>query len=251
MTRGKLPLLLLLCALSAVAAEWAGARPGNGPRQTVDQTFTAKLPGAPTGLGFRSEYHAPGDRKGDPPYLRRMVIFPPRGLRYDTSVPVQCKATDAELQVQGPDACPPESLLGKGETEGIFLFPVAHQLEFHRFWHRMYVLNNAREQIFLVESEGFTVIRSKLRRDGAWVLNPPSCFPTPPGGCVDDYIIQLKSATKIPPVTRRVNGKLRSYATTPRRCPRSGFWRTRVRFFWGDGAVDNVTTKQPCRRRRA
>jgi hypothetical protein len=129
------------------------------------------------------------------------------------------------------------------------MFPVANDVQFHRFHHDLFVLNNTNEQILLVKSEGYTVMRGHIRRDGAVVFNPTTCFPTPPGGCVDDYIIQLKNSTNVPRLTRRINGRLHSYATTPRGCPRSGSWRTVVRFVWGDSSVDNVVTRQPCRRR--
>src|SRR5687767_14101245 len=94
------------------------ALPGEGPRETVDQRFTTKQPGTPTGLYFKAEYHAPGDKEGAPPYLRRMVVFPPRGMRYDTRVPARCTASEAQLQMEGPEACPPKSIIGIGETEG-------------------------------------------------------------------------------------------------------------------------------------
>jgi hypothetical protein len=227
----------------------AFALPGQGPRETVDQRFTTQRTSTPTGLLMRSEYHAPGDREGAPPYMRRMVFYPPGNMHYDTRVPARCTAPDAVLQVQGPEACPPKSLIGIGETEGIFMVPGPDALEFHRFWHRLYVLNNTNEQILLVKSEGYTVIRGKIRRDGAIVFEPTTCFPSPPNGCADDYIIQLKNSTRIPRITRRINGRLRSYARTPRHCPHRGSWRSVARFVWADGSVDNVVTRQPCRRR--
>ena len=244
--RGSTVLISTICA--AIGCATAVALPGEGPRETVDQRFTTKQANKPTGLYFKAEYHAPGDREGAPPYLRRMVVYPPRGMRYDTKVPPRCTAPDAVLQVEGPEACPPKSIIGVGETEGIFMYPVADNLEFHRFWHRIHVANNANEQIILVKAEGYSVIRGHIRRNGSIVYNPPTCFPTPPGGCVDDYIIQLKTLTKVRRITRRINGRLRSYAKTPRHCPRVGYWRTLVRYVWADGNVDNVITRQPCRR---
>jgi hypothetical protein len=182
--------------------------------------------------------------------MRRMVVHAPRGMRYDTSVPKRCTASDAELQLRGPDACPPGSRIGRGNTEGIFEVPFSQGSEFHRYRHRMYLLNNTNEQIVLVESEGFSVIRGRIRRDGAVVFTPTTCFPSPPGGkCADDYIVQLGSTSNVRPYTRRIGGRLRSYATTPPRCPARGHWRSIVRFWWSDGSVDTVPTDQPCTRR--
>ena len=226
----------------------AFGQPGQGPRETVNQNFTTKRPNTPTGLRFSAEYHAPGDKEGAPPYLRRIVFFPPGGVRYNTNVPAKCTASDAVLEAQGPDACPPKSLIGHGTASGLFMFPVANDVEFHNFFHHTVVINNTNEQILLVHSEGYTVVRGRIRRDGAVVYDTPACFPAPPGGCVDEYIIQLKTTTNLPRISRRVKGRKRVYARTPRHCPRRGWWRTVVRFVWEDGAVDSVPTRQPCRR---
>jgi hypothetical protein len=244
-------LVLLLSALFVLWVVGAAGQPGTGPRETVDQTFTTTRPNSPTGFGFSASYHAAGDPQGAPPYMRRMVFYPPRGLRYDTSVPARCTASDTELQVMGPTACPPGSRLGRGPVEGLIMEPFAHDFVFDHFKHPTYVLNNTNEQIVLIESEGFTVVRGHIRPDGSmdWVL--PACFPTPPGGhCVDDYIIQLKTISKLAPYTRTSGGRLRSYATTPPRCPARGYWQTTVRYWWANGSVDSVATKQPCRRPR-
>src|SRR3954454_15578110 len=113
-------------ALALICTAPASAQPVAGPREDVDQPFTTTAPGAPTGLGFSASYHAAGDPKGNPPYLRKMVVVPPSGMRYDTGAPDQCTATDVELEVQGPAACPAGSRLGTGTAEGIFYEPVRH-----------------------------------------------------------------------------------------------------------------------------
>jgi hypothetical protein len=239
-------LLAALLALGALSAA-VSALPGNGPRETINQTFTTTRPGSPTGFGFSASYHAVGDKQAPPPYLRRMVFYPPRGLRYDTSVPPRCSASDPQLQLMGPAACP-GSVLGRGTVEGLIMEPFAHDFVFDHFKHPIYILNAKAEQILLVHSEGFTVVRGHFRRDGSlnWVL--PSCFPSPPGGkCVDDYVVQLKTNSSLRPYTRKVAGRLRSYGTTPSGCPHRGYWRTTVRHWWSDGSVDTVATKQPCR----
>lgn len=236
--------LLLLVASSAAAA------PASGPRQTVDQRFTTKRPGTPTGLHYSGSYHAAGDPEGNPPFLRRMTFHPPRGMRYDTSVPDRCTASDAELQLRGPEACPPRSRLGKGTTEGLFLHPLTG---FHEYKHDMHVVNNTDEQLLVIDSplRIFTVVRGEIRHDGSIEYNPPTCFPVPPTGCVNDYILQRSAATFVPPYTEKTpNGRIRSYARTPRTCPKRRYWKTTIRFWWSDGSEDAVTTRQPCRRLR-
>jgi hypothetical protein len=172
-------------------------------------------------------------------------------MGYDTTLPERCSASDVELQLGGPAACPEGSRLGGGTTEGLFQYPVAHDFVLDRYQHKVDVMNNENEQIVLVEAEGYAVVRGRFRPDGALEFTPPTCFPTvPPDQCLDDYIIQLKSSTFLPPYKRTSGGRVRSYATTPPKCPARGYWRTRVQFWWADGSVDNVVTKQPCRRPR-
>jgi hypothetical protein len=206
-------LVLLLLALSALWAAGASAQPGSGPRETVNQRFTTTHPNSPTGGSFSGRFHAAGDPDGNPPYLRRMVFYPPRGMRYDTSVPERCTASDVELQILGGAACPPGSRLGGGTTEGLIMEPVAHDFVFDHYQHRVDVFNNTNEQIVLVNSEGSTVVRGRIRPNGSIAFALPTCFPTVPmTECVDDYIIQLKTSTTLPPYTRKSRGRVH---TTP------------------------------------
>ena len=241
----------LVWALSALCAAGAAAQPASGPRETVNQPFTTTRPNSPTGVGYTGSYHAAGNAHGNPPFLRRMAFYPPRGVRFDTTVPARCSASDIELQLEGPAACPPGSRLGGGTGEGLVLVPFAHSIVFDHYKHTLDVMNAANEQIILVKSEGFTVVRGRIRPDGAIAFNLPTCFPAPPAGrCVDEYIMQLRSSTFLPRYTRTSRGRVRSYATTPAKCPARGYWQTTVRFWWANGAIDSVVTKEPCRPRR-
>lgn len=236
-------LALLFWALSAVGAAAAVAEPGSGSRETVDQGFTTQSPGAATGLEFSASYHAAGDPSGNPPAMKQMVMVPPAGMRFDTSVPERCTASDLQLEVQGPAACPAGSRLGQGVAEGLFFVPFAHDFTFDRYEHNIYVLNNTGEQIVLVESEGFTIVRGRFGPDGSLTFEQPTCFPSPPGGqCADDYIVQLASSSVLPAYSTPSG----SYATTPPTCPADGQWRTTYRFSWADGSTDSVVSTQLC-----
>jgi hypothetical protein len=237
--------------LSAVLTAGAGAQPVSGPRETVDQSLTTARPSSPTGAGYTGVYHAPGNPQGNPPYLRRMVFYPPRGMRYDTTVSERCAATDVELQVRGPAACPAGSRIGGGTVEGLFEEPVGHAFLIDHYKHTVDVMNGANEQIVLIKSEGYTVVRGQIRPDGSIEFNPTTCFPAPPAGpCADDYIRQLKSSSFLPAYTKTDGGRVRAYATTPRKCPARRYWRMGVRFWWSDGSVDRVVNKEPCKRPR-
>jgi hypothetical protein len=239
----------LILAVAAVWAASAAADPGSGPRETIDQTFTATAPASPTGGTFSATYHAADDPSGNPPPLKRMVVHPPLGMRYDTSVPEQCTAPDPALQAFGASACPPGSRLGIGYAEGLFFVPFAHDFVFDHFSHSVDVFNNANEQILLINSEGSTVVRGRFQPDGSVDFELPTCFPSPPAGnCVDDYILTLKTLTTIPAYTLSSPDGIRSYATTPPTCPKGRYWSTTVDFFWADGSTDSVVTRQPCSR---
>jgi hypothetical protein len=234
-----------LCILGLTGG--ASGQPASGPRERVDQAFTTSRPGTPTGLNFKSRFHAAGNRSGNPPYIRRVIVDLPGKMTYHTGVPPQCTASDAELEALGPDACPPGSQIGTGTTEGLIFEPFGHSFVFDHYKHDVIVMNGKHEQILLVKSEGYTVARGRVRPDGSLAFTPPACFPAPAGDCVDDYVMTLKSTTDLPPYTRKVGGRLRSYTTTPARCPRRGYWRTKVRVAWTNGAHDAVTSRERCK----
>ena len=239
--------MVLALALGVLSPGGAGAEPASGLREVVDQSFSTTTPGAPTGGSYSGAYHAANNPNANPPSLRRIVLYPPAGMRFDTSVPDQCTATDLELEVRGPDACPRGSRIGSGTTEGLFFVPFAHAIVFDHFQHHLDLLNDANEQIALVHSEGYTVVRGHFHPDGSIEFAPPTCFPSPPTGqCADDYILQLKSANAFPPYTRASGGHMRSYATTPPTCPASGHWETTIKFWWADATADSVVSDQPC-----
>src|SRR5215211_3010194 len=146
-TRRIMRVAELLLVVVAVCAVPAAAEPGSGLRETVDQSYTTTSPGTPTGISFTGTYHAAGDPAGNPPYMRRMVFEPPPGLRFDTSVPDRCTATDAELSLRGPAACPAGSHVGDGTTEGLIYAPITHAFVFDHYKHHLDVMNNTNEQI--------------------------------------------------------------------------------------------------------
>lgn len=236
---------LLVLLATASAGAWPGgaaAEPVSGPHGTLDNQFTTRQPNAPSGFSFEARYHAAGDPNGLPPYMRKMIFYRPRGLRYDTSVPDRCSASAIELGTSGPAACPPGSRLGGGTTETIFmdLFPSTVKID---------VFNNTNEQIFLVHSPGqFTVARGRMNPDGSVEFASPTCFPAPPTGCSVDTVRQIASKITVAPYTRSSGGVTRSYLTTPPTCPAAGHWKAPIRLWWADGSVDTVVTKQPCTR---
>jgi hypothetical protein len=238
MRRALALLTLIACAWPAAAA----AEPVSGAYGTIENQFTTTQPGAPSGGTWFGRYHAPNDPSADPPYMRKMTFYPPPGLRYDTSVPDQCTASDAELALRGPDACPPGSRLGSGTTVSKFMGESQNDVVLDLF-------NNEDEQIILARSPLVTTVaRGKIAPDMSVTFASPTCWPTVgPTPCPVDTVLQIESRMTRPVYTRGT----RTYMTTPPKCPKSGEWRGPVKFWWADGGEETIVTKQPCSRRPA
>jgi hypothetical protein len=226
--------------LAVSACAWPGAaaaEPVSFAHGTIDHGFTTTQPGAPTGSAFRGTYHAANDPSADPPYMRRMDFHPPAGMRYDTGVPERCTASDIQLQLQGPSACPEGSRLGGGTARGKFMGSET-MLEVD-------VFNNTGEQVMVIRSPMIvTVSRGRIAPDGSSIeFASPTCYPALVT-CPTDNALQMGSAISNQPYTR--DG--RSYLSTPAKCPKAGHWQSTVGFWWADGSEDTVVTKQPCAR---
>lgn len=232
----------LLAAVAAafltLGASGAAAQPVSGPHETIEQTFTSAQPGTATGGGFTGSYHAAGDPSGDPPYMRRMTFYPPPGFRYDTSVPDRCTASDNEVALEGPSACPEGSHVGSGTAVGKFMGSTT-TLDIDLF--------NAEDSMLMVARSPIvaSAARGVFQPDGSVQWESPTCYPAfNPPGCPVDNVLQMGSTMKIPPYVR--GG--RAYMTTPPTCPKSGHWEEPVRFWWADGSGETVVTQQPCNR---
>ena len=187
----------------------------------------------------------PDDPNAKPPAVSRVVTVLPLGAHYDASVPESCTASDAELMSLGAAACPPGSAIGGGVVTVDTGLPgparmVTADVEF---------FNNATdpagEFIYLNTVRGTgarTVIRADVTRRRT--ITVPGMLPgTPPdGGAIDTVDITVDA------VSRKVDGKSRSYITTPPRCPRRGSWPTRVLFTYPDGVTQKVRDRTPCKR---
>jgi len=242
--RAGLLIQLSLASVGAVAGSAAG-NPVSGPHETIDNRLTTTQPNAPSGFAFDGTYHAAGNPRGNPPYMRRMIFYNRSGTRYDTSVPARCSASDVELEMRGAAACPAGSRIGGGMSTALFMgrFSSTVQVDF---------FNNTNQQIILARSPFVsTVARGRIFPDGSTEFASPTCFPyVPPAGCPVDTLLQMKSSITVPPFTKTSNGVTRSYLTTPRTCPATGRWNSPVRLWWADGTVDTVVIPQPCTRPR-
>jgi hypothetical protein len=217
-----------------------------GKRQTASFTFTTRRPGAPTGTVFSVDWRNPDDPEGKPYSVARLVVIFPAGAVIDTSVPEQCKASDAELLAQGAAACPSGSRIGGGtivsDTGSSGDFPP-------RFVHSdVDNFNGDQEVIGVADATDSPVIPGVTRTvtrspiDGNTVTTD---FPAFPGNPPPDKYSALRSLRLSgDPIVRGRHAYLR----TPPWCPRSRRWTTRLRFTYRDGVTQRVKAHSPCRR---
>lgn len=171
-------------------------------------------------------YRNPDDPGGKPQAIDRIVITYPRGAKFDTSVPERCETSDSELMARGRDACPPASRVGDGRLLGITGFgapfdPVTLDL----------TLFNAADGIIILgtyEGTNQAVAFSRAKLEGRRLK---ASYPPLPGGPPDGQSVPALVELN----TSKISAGRRAYIKTPRRCPASGRWTARVRFFYTDG----------------
>jgi hypothetical protein len=210
-----------------------------GSRQSAAARFVEQRPGVPTALTFSVDYVNPDDPSAKPPAVRTVVETLARGARFDTSVPAQCAASDAQLVLQGESACPPGSKVGTGFIRIDTGFP-----EPNRFLNEdVTFLNNTNQLIFLTtdRASGARFVARASVTGGQLTSSAPPLPGTPPdGGAID--IVQ----TRLDSISRIVAGEIHGYITTPPQCPPSHAWVNSLSFTYADGVTQNLESSSPC-----
>jgi hypothetical protein len=223
-----------MVATAAVAAPGASA----GVRVDYKQMFTTQVPGRSTGTDTRLLYKNPKDPKAKPIPVRREEFTFPAGTTYDESVVPDCTASDAEIRLFGKSACPAASWIGggQGDTSMTGFGPGEDALDVDA-WDDAGVL------VVFGRSHDFPAIGAVARghRKGQTMIVD---VPSTPGGPPDGESALRRIHHVFPP---RSAGK-RALMRTPRKCPRSGFWKFSARFTFADGAVEHDAYRMRCRR---
>lgn len=246
------PAAISIIALLGVLATAAPAVGQEQPRQTYSAAFTTTEPGAPTGLRQEIHYVNPEDPDGKPYSVAEIVFVLPEGTRIDTSVPPQCKASDAELQVEGADACPPETKVGRGALSadtgaGAGPFPRVVESDVTFF-------NNQDELILFAETTntpGPQPIRvaSRIEVQGRTTI---SRVPPLPGAPPPDPFLAIKDVfNELDPISTGRGRDRRAYIATPPTCPESGQWTITATFTYRDGVKQTMRSDTPCTSRAA
>lgn len=245
-TRRKSIIVVAMCVVASIAGAGAAAAiadtvPAAASYQEATLKFTQTEPGRPSGLALRVDYVNPDDPDGKPPAVRKVVQTLARGARIDTGAPALCTATDAELILLGPSACPAGSVVGRGVITLDTGLP-----DPARFLTEQVTFLNNTGELILVTQDSQTgarlVTRAQVEGRRITTEAPPLLPGAPPDGMAIDVV--RADLRKI--VTSR-GGERRSYITTPARCPTSGHWVNTIEFSYDDG-TQSERTRSRCRR---
>jgi len=225
-------IIALVAATAAAIAPAAQA----GARADYTQTFTTSAPGTSTGTDTRILYKHPADPDAKPIPVRREVFTFPAGTTYDETVVPDCTASDLELTILGPSACPAETRLGGGHGDTMMTgFPGAGEtaldLDAWDDGGDLLLLGGTREPPIRQVAHA--------RRQGQVVTVD---VPRSPGG-PPDAESALRRIHHVFPA--RSLGS-RAYMRTPPSCPPSGVWTFRAQFTFADGAVEEDVSEMPC-----
>jgi hypothetical protein len=226
-------------ALLVVLIVQPGAWAGSDSRQAAALLLTSSEPGASSGWTFEVDYVNPIDPEGKPPAVRRVVTQLAPGAGFDTSVPARCAASDAELMAQGVAACPADSKVGEG-----YIRIDTGLAEPGRFIEADVTFLNAATEVIFLSTErqsGSRVVTRSTIEGGRTISMAPLLPGTPPDGAAIDI-----ARVHLVAVSRKVDGEVRSYVSTPPGCPASGVWANSIEFTYADGASQTVDSPSPC-----
>jgi hypothetical protein len=236
--RSSRAVVTIAAALAAFAfnAMPAGAA---GRRQTATLSYTSQVPGTPTGFVGDMRFQNPDNPGLKPHTLRRMVVRAAVGGIIDTTAPPQCHASDAQLMIQGPAACPRNSQIGWGVT----VSDNGAGGPFPRYTEAMITSFNNQDEVVGVgvpkQLPAFKlIVRTKIQG-----RTSTTDFPPFPGVPPPDPFTPFK---RLYMVMNRYERNGRAYARTPPRCPRRGYWTITGEFTYVDGVEQAVKSRSPC-----
>ena len=226
---------LLIASLAGAAAQPAAGE--SGRLADFSLRLTNSSPASPTGLGVHVLFHRADDPDAKPSPLRSAVVQAPSGTRFDTEAVPQCTASDQEIAVLGPNACPADSELTVGSFSAMTGFgPPVDPLTGDD-----HVYNGPGQLIEIITAPGTPLSPAvdRLTISGSTLTaHPPKAPGGPPEGETSvrsiDFLIPVHSSGA------------RSLITTPAKCLGGGEWTSSATFGFADGSSDTVASRTPC-----
>lgn len=226
----SLGIALVLCAVAAPAL----ASGTGSPREVVADHWTSTVPGTSTGRQYAVDFVNPADPTGKPPSVSHVHLQLPAGARFDTDAIDRCPATDAQLMLIGPAACPPASELGTMAITFDTGFPgPGRYLDVG-----VTFFNEHGELIFLSQDQrtGARTVSRATVTSSTLDADLPLLPGTPPDGADKTERATFSAAS-----TARGN-----YLTTPPVCPASGEWVESETYTYRDGVTETAHVAHPC-----
>jgi len=240
--------VLVLTGVVGIASGVASPRSGYAPgseRFTYEASFTTQHAGKPTGFKQAIDYVNPRDHDAKPPAIMGVHVVLPEGSRIDPTVPRVCRASDAELMLAGPAACPAKSRVGEGTLSAdtgapgeVGTFPRTIETDARFF-------NGGGDLIFLAETTNTLLPLRISSRFEVGERSFTSTVPPLPGAPPPDPFLAIDEVTNS--LFRIASDAGDGYITTPSRCPRDRLWRFTAEVTYRDGVVQKQDSLMRCR----
>jgi hypothetical protein len=223
-------------AVLALALVAPGAAATAATRAKIDyhDTFGTRAPATSSAFVRQLRIANVAGGQAKPPAIQHVHSVFPKGARIDTAAVRRCEASDAEIMLEGPSACPARSRVGKDSMVIDQGTPTSD-----RYVHEDIKLFNADHQLLIVvhdPSGAWLVVRGQLGRRTLDIEVPPLPGTPPDGGAI-------KTETAVIYAAGRPH---HGYITTPGACPRSRRWTFRTDYTYRDGSKQTVRSHSPC-----
>lgn len=198
--------------------------------------FTARTPRTVTGAQLHAVVRR-GSPNEKPSPLRSEVLDLPAGARFDGSAVPACHATDQQIQLEGPTACPADTRVGSGTLQLAIGSPLDPENA------DVSIFNWGKGTIEVVSPPGsnatLAIDRGNFTGPGQLTNHPPKG----PGGPPDfETSVSAADFTYLNRHSRAGGG----FITTPPSCPRSGLWTSHITYSTADGRTYHASSTTPC-----
>jgi hypothetical protein len=195
--------------------------------------FASHKTGTVTAAAIKIVYRDPDDPNAKPSPIRHLVIKLPAGTFVGIKTVPACTASNEQLQLQGPSACPADSQVGAGKLTAITGFGAP----FDPFVTKATLFNTGTGVLETIQEpmSGAVIAVDRISIEGTTMTGNP---PMTPGGPPDGESAVREIDFEFPATT--------GFFKTPGDCPGSGKWVATAAFTFADGSVQNVSNSTPC-----